>query len=69
MRDAATLILANVLFVCLMVPAAEHFGGRTLPPGFDMIFFWMGAIGLATLLAALGLLRLFRLLGWQSQRQ
>jgi hypothetical protein len=58
MIDGAKLILVNVLVVCLLVPVMERFGGRSLPPGVDMIFFWVGAVGLAALgLLWLGLLR------------
>lgn len=60
MRDAATLLLVNTFAICLMIPVMEHFGGRSLPPNVDIIFFWVGAIGLAVLLVSLGLLRLFR---------
>lgn len=59
MLDGAKLLLVNTFAICLMIPVMERFGGRSLPPGVDMIFFWVGAIGLAALLVALGLLRLF----------
>jgi len=58
MIDGAKLLLVNALVVCLLVPVMERFGGRSLPPGVDMIFFWVGAVGLAALgLLWLGLLR------------
>lgn len=67
MLDGTRLLLVNVFAVCLMIPVMEHFGGRSLPPGVEMIFFWVGAIGLVSLLVVSGLLRLLRLRGWQRQ--
>ena len=58
--DGATLILSSVFVMCLMTPVMERFS-RTLSPGVEWIFFWVGAIGLAVLgLFRLGLW-LFRL--------
>lgn len=60
MLDGTRLLWLNVSAVCLMIPLVEHFGGRTLPPGVEWIFFQVGAIGLASLLVFSGLLWLFR---------
>lgn len=66
MLDGAKLLLVNTFAICLMIPVMEHFGGRSLPPGVEWIFFWVGAIGLS----ALGLLWLgLRLLGRRGWRQ
>ena len=67
MLDGTRLLLVNVFAVCLMIPVMEHFGGRSLPPGVEMIFFWVGAIGLVGLLVVSGLLWLFRFRRWQRQ--
>jgi len=67
MLDGARLVLANTLILCLLIPVAEHFGGRSLPPGVEWIFFWVGAIGLVSLLVLSGLLRLLRLLSGQQK--
>lgn len=67
MLDGAKLLLVNTFAICMMIPVMEHFGGRSLPPGVEWVFFWVGAIGLATLLTALGLLRLSR--GGRRERQ
>jgi len=67
MLDSAKLLLVNTFAICMMIPVMEHFLGRTLPPGVEMVFFWFGAIGLAGLLTTLGLFRLFRLRGRQRQ--
>lgn len=70
MLDGAKLLLVNTFAICMMIPVMEHFAGRTLSPGVEWIFFWVGAIGLATLLTALGLFRLrFWLLGFRGWRQ
>jgi hypothetical protein len=58
MLDGAKLLLVNTFAICMMIPVMEHFGGRSLPPGVEMVFFWVGAIGLAVMLTVLGLLRL-----------
>jgi len=64
--DGATLILSSVFIACLMIPVAEHFGGRSLSPGVEWIFFWVGAIGLVVLgLFRLGLWLFQRRRGWQ----
>lgn len=66
MLDGAKLLLVNTFAICMMIPVMEHFGGRSLPPGVEWIFFSVGAIGLA----ALGLLWLgLRLLGRRGWRQ
>jgi hypothetical protein len=65
--DGATLLLFNTFAICMMIPVGEHFGGRSLPPGVEWIFFSVGAIGLAVLgLFRLGLWLLHgRRRGWQ----
>jgi len=55
------LLVFNTSVICMMIPVMEHYLGRTLPPGADMIFFWVGATGLVLLGVTLGLLRLSRL--------
>lgn len=70
--DGATLLLFNTFAICMMIPVGEHFS-RTLSPGVEWIFFWVGAVGLVVLgLFRLGLwlwlgLRLLqgRRRGWQ----
>lgn len=63
--DGATLLLVNTFVMCLMTPVMEHFS-RTLSPGVEWIFFWVGAIGLAVLgLFRLGLWLFQRRRGWQ----
>lgn len=68
--DGATLLLVNMFAMCLMTPVMEHFS-RTLSPGVESIFFWVGAVGLVVLgLFRLGLWLGLRLLqgrrrGWQ----
>lgn len=68
MIDGAKLILVNALVVCVLIPVAEHFGGRSLPPGVEWAFFWVGAVGLAALAVTLGLFRLGLWLG-RGRRQ
>jgi hypothetical protein len=71
MLDGMRLLLTNALIMCLLIPVAEHFGGRSLPPGVEWIFFWVGAIGLASVAALSGLLwllRRFRFLGLRSSQ-
>jgi len=68
MLDGMRLLWLNMSVVCLMIPLVEHFGGRTLPPGVEWICFWVGAIGLASLLVLSGLLWLFRGLRLRSSQ-
>lgn len=63
MTGGAKLILVNVMVVCLLIPVAEYYGGRSLPPGVEWAFFGVGATGLA----ALGVLWLLR--GWRRLRR
>lgn len=65
MWDAVRLLLVNIFAVCLMVPAMEHYLGRTLSPGVEWVFFWVGVAGLALLVMALGVSRFL----WRQKRQ
>jgi hypothetical protein len=60
MFDGAKLFVLNLGVIFMMMPVVEHFGGRSLPPGGEWIFFWIGAIGLGSFVTAQGLLRLRR---------
>lgn len=63
--DGATLILFNALAMCVIIPVMEHYLGRSLPPGVEWVFFWVGLIGLALL----GLFRLGLGLWWSRRRR
>lgn len=54
--DGITFFLFNMLLACMITPVVEHFS-RSVPPGVEWYFFWVGAIGLV-------LLGLFRLGLW-----